>query len=107
MHSYKSIFFFVLFLATSGRSQLSAQLVTKDFSSPAIQALTKSKIYVVQTNDSAFNTWLKGALERVWSVGELTYINEKQLDTLVKSDKNIFLFAQSRDDRGATVHLLN
>jgi len=37
----------------------------------------------------------------------LTYITSAQLDTAVKSDKNVFLFAQARDKSGAAVHLLN
>src|SRR5205809_879767 len=81
--------------------------VCKDYNSVAVQAMLKGKTYVVLTNDTAFNQWLHSSLDEVWSVTNLTYITAIQLDTVVKSDKNVFLFAQARDNTGAAVHLLN
>jgi len=85
----------------------SAQVITKDYNSAAMQAMVKGKTYAILTNDSTFNQWWRQALDGVWTVSTVTYITSAQLDTVVKSDKNVFLFAQARDKSGAAVHLIN
>jgi hypothetical protein len=72
-----------------------------------MQAMVKGKTYALLTNDSTFNQWWRQTLDGVWNVSTLTYITAAQLDTAVKSDKNVFLFPQSRDKSGAAVHLMN
>jgi len=84
-----------------------AQVVFKDYNAAALQAMIKGRTYAVLTNDTTFNKWFQHSLDQVWSVSTLTYITAAQLDTAVKSDKNVFLFAQARDKSGGAVHLLN
>ena len=83
-----------------------AQVIFKDYNSVAVQAMLKGRTYAVLTNDSTFNQWFRQALGNVWTVSEITYIKPVELDSFVKSDKNVFMFAEVRDDRGAAVHLL-
>lgn len=105
----QKLFRFFLVVLVSGVTILTskAQLVSRDFNSAAVQALVKGKTYVMLTEDSSFNQWLHHTLDEVWTVSDLTYITLAQLDSFLKSDKNVFLFAQARDDRGAAFHLLN
>ncbi|MEO5674095.1 MAG: hypothetical protein ABIQ74_05565 [Chitinophagales bacterium] len=97
----------LLILPVLSASLVQAQLISKDFNNAAVQAMVNGKLNVVLTDDSTFNKWLKEALGKVWSVTSISFINSQELDTLVKSEKNVFLFAQAREDRGAAVHLLN
>ncbi len=83
------------------------QVILKDFNNAAMQAMLKSGLNVVLSNDTVYNTWLKHAVNDVWSVVPVSFILPADLDTLAKSDKNVFLFAQARDEHGAAVHLLN
>ena len=99
--------FLLTFISGAAILPSKAQVVNKDYASAAVQALMKGNTYVVLTTDSTFNKWLHHALEEVWTVSKLTYITTTELDSFVKSDKNVFLFAQSRDDRGAAFHLVN
>ena len=87
------------------RHEAHSQLLTKDSNNPAVKALIAGKTYAVLTGDDTFNEWFRGVVEKHWTVTTIEIINEQDLDTLVKSDKNIFLFTQSRDNRGG-MHLL-
>lgn len=97
----------LLILPVLSASMVQAQLISKDFNNAAVQVMVSGKLNVVLTDDSTFNKWLVEVLGKVWSVTGISFINSQELDTLVKSDKNVFLFAQAREDRGAAVHLLN
>lgn len=99
--------FLIIFISGVTSFTSTAQLVSRDFASVAVQALVKGNTYVVLTNDSTFNNWLHHSLDEVWAVSNLSYITATELDSFIKSDKNVFLFAQARDDRGAAFHLLN
>ena len=93
------------FLSISFRS--SAQIVSKDFDSPVVQAFMKGKIFAVLTNDDQFNKWYQSTVQKVWSCSEIQFITAAELDSAVRSDKNFFLFPQAKDDKTAAVHLLN
>jgi len=102
----KKILLFI-FIAANLTQSVFAQVVTKTFNTPAIQAFAKGKTYAILTNDDGFNQWWQSTLQKVWTSSDLNFIPATSLDSIVISDKNIFLFAQAKDDRTAAVHLLN
>lgn len=83
------------------------QLVSKDVNNPAMKALMSGTVYVLTTDDDAYNQWLAGVMERHWTVRPYRLISALQLDSFVASDKNLFFFAQCRDDKGSGMRLAN
>ncbi|MCS6990614.1 MAG: hypothetical protein NZL95_01990 [Chitinophagales bacterium] len=81
------------------------QLVSKDANQPAMKALMNGTVYVLTTNDDAFNDWLARVMEEHWTVRPYRLIHMNQIDSFMGSDKNLFFFAQCREDKGTSMRL--
>lgn len=95
-------FFFSCFF-----SFCSAQIVSKGYSAPVMQAFLKGETYVVLTNDDSFDEWLRSTMGKQWTVSQVQFITPVQLDSLVVSDKIFFLYAQAKDEKTGAARLLN
>ena len=87
-------------------NSVSGQLVTKTYSSSVMKAFNKGQTFAVLTEDQAFNKWFQSTLEKHWTVSQLTFISSAQLDTLVISDKNFFIYAQAKDEKTGLFRLV-
>lgn len=95
----KYILLFICSGLLSGTKFASAQLVTKTYSSSVMKAFVKGQTFAVLTEDQPFNSWFQSTLEKQWTVSPVTFISGTQLDTLVMSDKNFFIYAQTKDEK--------
>ncbi len=61
--------------------------------------------FAILTDDDSYNEWFTRVLEHHWTVRPFRLIQRSQLDSLVLSDRNFFLYAQTRDEKGAGMRL--
>ena len=103
----KKLFFAVALLCVSQTFPCFAQMITKGCNAPAIKAFQQQgHLYVVLTDDTSFNQWLRAAVKEQWTASSYGFINSTDIDSSVRSDKNFLLYAQSKDEK-AVIHLLN
>ncbi|MCS6917748.1 MAG: hypothetical protein RMK52_07455 [Chitinophagales bacterium] len=82
-----------------------SQLVSKDVNQPAMKALMNGTVFVLATDDDAYNQWLARVMEEHWTVRPYRLIHLSQADSFIGSDKNLFFFAQCREDKGTAMRL--